>query len=77
VRVHTIQGTFCDPFYGGNRDFVGWDLLAYPGVRTIVTPDDQRLGAVPSPTHRSAYGDDMFTKATARALTGEHSTHGD
>ena len=43
VRAHTIQGTFCDPFYGGNANFTGWDLIGYPGVRTIVTPDEQRL----------------------------------
>ena len=44
VRAHTLQGTFCDPFYGGNVNFVGWDLIGYPGVRTIVTSDEQRLG---------------------------------
>jgi hypothetical protein len=33
ARAHTIQGTFCDPFYGGNANFVGWDLLGYPGIR--------------------------------------------
>ena len=33
VRTHTIQGTFCDPYYGGNANFVGWDLIGYPGVR--------------------------------------------
>src|SRR5207237_2899803 len=27
VRSHTIQGTFCDPYYGGNANFVGWDLI--------------------------------------------------
>ena len=27
VRAHTIQGTFCDPYYGGNANFVGWDLI--------------------------------------------------
>ena len=40
-----MQGTFGDPFYGGNANFVGWDLIGYPGVRTIVTADEQRLGA--------------------------------
>jgi gluconate 2-dehydrogenase gamma chain len=24
VRAHTLQGTFCDPYYGGNTNFVGW-----------------------------------------------------
>jgi len=23
VRAHTLQGTFCDPYYGGNAGFVG------------------------------------------------------
>ena len=35
VRAHTIQGTFGDPYYGGNANFVGWDLIGYPGVRTM------------------------------------------
>jgi gluconate 2-dehydrogenase gamma chain len=67
VRLHTIQGTFCDPFYGGNANFVGWDLLGYPGVRTVVTGDDQRIGITLKPNHKSAYDYDMFVKASARA----------
>src|SRR4029079_15812913 len=55
VRAHTIQGTFCDPYYGGNADFVGWDLIVYPGVRLAVTANDQRLDSRLVPTHRSAY----------------------
>jgi gluconate 2-dehydrogenase gamma chain len=65
VRTHTIQGTFCDPFYGGNASFVGWDLLGYPGVRTIVTADEQRMGITLKPNHKSAYDYAMFNKATA------------
>jgi gluconate 2-dehydrogenase gamma chain len=63
VRNHTIQGTFCDPFYGGNAGFVGWDLLGYPGVRTIVTAEEQRIGIALTPNHKSAYDYGMFTKA--------------
>jgi gluconate 2-dehydrogenase gamma chain len=66
VRTHTIQGTFCDPFYGGNANFVGWDLIGYPGVRTIVTPDEQRIGVAIAPNHKSAYDYAMFNKASAR-----------
>jgi gluconate 2-dehydrogenase gamma chain len=33
VLTHAIQGTFCDPYYGGNANFVGWDLIRYPGLR--------------------------------------------
>ena len=43
VRTHTIQGTFCDPYYGGNANFVGWDLIGYPGIRMAVTADEQRM----------------------------------
>jgi gluconate 2-dehydrogenase gamma chain len=66
VRAHTWQGTFGDPYYGGNRDYIGWNLIGYPGVRMAVTPEDQRLGAMPQPLRRSAYDTDSFTKATAR-----------
>ena len=68
VRAHTIQGTFCDPYYGGNTDFVGWDLIGYPGVRLAVTPNEQRLDPRLTPTHRSAYEHAMFSrKRPARA----------
>jgi gluconate 2-dehydrogenase gamma chain len=65
VRTHTIEGTFCDPYYGGNAEFVGWDLIGYPGVRTVVTADEQRLGIETKPNHKSAYDYAMFTKASA------------
>jgi gluconate 2-dehydrogenase gamma chain len=60
VRAHTIQGTFCDPYYGGNADFVGWDLITYPGLRMAVGEDEQRMKA-PQPVRKSAYEDAMFT----------------
>jgi len=62
VRTHTIEGTFCDPYYGGNANFVGWDLIGYPGVRTVVTPRQQQLDTTPRPTHRSAYDFGRFVK---------------
>jgi len=33
VRVHTIIGFLADPKYGGNRDYVGWKVMGYPGPR--------------------------------------------
>jgi gluconate 2-dehydrogenase gamma chain len=60
VRTHTIQGTFCDPYYGGNVNFIGWDLLAYPGIRMTVSPDEQEAKA-PERVRKSAYADAMFT----------------
>ena len=65
VLNHTHQGTFGDPYYGGNANFVGWDLLGYPGVRTMVSAADQKqleAGAL-KPNHKSAYDYDAFTKA--------------
>ena len=60
VRTHTIQGTFCDPYYGGNANFVGWDLIGYPGLRMAVGAEEQRMGA-PKAVRKSAYDDAMFT----------------
>jgi Gluconate 2-dehydrogenase subunit 3 len=28
---HTIEGLYCAPEYGGNRDLVGWKDISYPG----------------------------------------------
>ena len=61
VLAHTVQGTFCDPFYGGNRNFAGWDLIGYPGVRLAVTAELQNLDAKSAPTHMSAYDYSMFS----------------
>jgi gluconate 2-dehydrogenase gamma chain len=69
VRTHTIQGTFCDPAYGGNANFVGWDLLGYPGLRLTVGADDQRMGARLKPMRRSAYDYAMFS---AMGATNAH-----
>jgi gluconate 2-dehydrogenase gamma chain len=76
LRTHTWQGTFGDPYYGGNVNFVGWDLLGYPGVRTYVSPEEQRLNITVKPNHKSAYDDAMFNKATARAESREKERRG-
>jgi gluconate 2-dehydrogenase gamma chain len=62
VRTHTIEGTFCDPYYGGNASFVGWDLIGYPGVRIAVSQDDQSMSSPPKPVRQSAYDQAMFAK---------------
>jgi len=65
VLNHTHQGMFGDPYYGGNRNFSGWDLMRYPGVRTMVTPTDQKTleNQQLKPNHKSAYDYESFTKA--------------
>jgi len=65
VLGHTHQGTFGDPYYGGNANFVGWDLIGYPGVRTMVSAADQQAleARLLKPNHKSAYDYQPFTKA--------------
>jgi len=62
VRTHTIQGTFSDPFYGGNENFIGWDLIGYPGARVVVSPNLQRMDIKPESSRKSAYDYGMFNK---------------
>jgi gluconate 2-dehydrogenase gamma chain len=45
VLAHTWEGMFGDPSYGGNTNFVGWDLIGYPGPRLYVSPEMQKLDA--------------------------------
>jgi len=68
VLGHTLEGTFGDPHYGGNQDFVGWELLGYPGLRLAVTAEQQRMNAALEPNLSSAYDSAMFD---AHATAGE------
>lgn len=62
---HTKQGMFGDPYYGGNANFVGWDLINYPGVRTGVSEAEQRAleNNTLKSVRNSAYDYGGFTKA--------------
>ena len=62
VRTHTVQGTFSDPFYGGNANFIGWDLIGYPGARTAVSANLQLMDRKPEPSRKSAYDYGMFSR---------------
>ena len=62
VRTNTIQGTFSDPFYGGNENFIGWDLIGYPGSRVVVSANLQRMDVKPESSRKSAYDYGMFNK---------------
>ena len=56
VRRLTLEGMFSDPYYGGNKNFAGWDLIRYPGPRLAVAPEDQKMSTPPKPYRKSAYG---------------------
>lgn len=64
VLGHTLEGTFGDPRYGGNQDFIGWELIGYPGLRLAVTAEQQRMDAKLEPTLRSAYDHAQFDEHT-------------
>ena len=38
LRTHTIEGMFCDPMHGGNKDLIGWQLVGYPGSLINMRP---------------------------------------
>jgi gluconate 2-dehydrogenase gamma chain len=61
IRAHTLQGTFSDPAYGGNANFVGWDLIGYPGVRVTVAASEQNMSTPAKANHKSAYDYVMFS----------------
>jgi gluconate 2-dehydrogenase subunit 3-like protein len=56
VRRLMLEGMFGDPYYGGNTNFAGWDLIQYPGPRLAVAAEEQKMGTPPKPYHRSAWG---------------------
>ena len=35
ICMHTRQGFYADPIYGGNRDGVGWDVIGFPGPASL------------------------------------------
>jgi gluconate 2-dehydrogenase gamma chain len=57
-RLHrlTLEGMFSDPYYGGNRNYAGWDLIGYPGAVLASTSDMQQMGGRLPALHTSAYG---------------------
>ena len=35
LALHTRQGFYADPIYGGNRNRVGWDVIGFPGPASL------------------------------------------
>jgi gluconate 2-dehydrogenase gamma chain len=33
--LHTRQGFYCDPVYGGNKDSIGWKVIGFPGPKSL------------------------------------------
>lgn len=52
-----LEGMFSDPFYGGNANYAGWDLIGYPGAVLGSTSEMQKMGGRLPALHTSAYGE--------------------
>lgn len=59
LRQHAVEGMFGDPYYGGNINFAGWDLLGYPGIKLVFTEQEQMLD-VPIKSSRKGTTDYAF-----------------
>lgn len=59
-RLHrlVLEGMFSDPYYGGNANYAGWDLIGYPGAVLGSGVEMQQMGGRLPPLHTSAYGAD-------------------
>lgn len=66
VLNHTIDGFLADPVYGGNREFLGWQLIGYPGPELQPTVEQQSIGHI-TPLNRKSRDDFGFFSATAPA----------
>jgi gluconate 2-dehydrogenase gamma chain len=71
VRGHALQGTFGDPYYGGNAGFVGWDMIGYPGIRLGVTQPQQTFEPHLQKVRMSAYDFAMFDRSGARVAEAQ------
>jgi gluconate 2-dehydrogenase gamma chain len=45
--LHTRQGFYADPIYGGNHDRVGWDVIAFPGPATLAEAHAGHYSTIP------------------------------
>jgi gluconate 2-dehydrogenase gamma chain len=59
---NTIEGFFCDPIYGGNRDKAGWKLVGFPGVAAVYTTWVDKHG-VPYPAEPVSIQDILEQRA--------------
>lgn len=61
LREHALEGMFCDPYHGGNANFVGWNLIGFPGILDVNPAAYQEIGVAIPPARRSvAQFDGMF-----------------
>jgi len=45
--LHTRQGFYADPIYGGNRDRIGWQVIGFPGPTSLAEAQSGRYSTLP------------------------------
>ena len=45
--MHTRQGFYADPIYGGNRGHVGWQVIGFPGPKSLMEVFTGSFSALP------------------------------
>ena len=65
----TMQGTFGDPYYGGNANGIGWKMIGFPGIKLDVPASEQAVNAVPRPGKKSTYDYALFKSHVATKNT--------
>ena len=45
--LHTRQGFYADPIYGGNKNRVGWEVIGFPGPTSLAEVHTGRYSALP------------------------------
>lgn len=46
LLMHTRQGFYADPIYGGNRDHVGWNVIGFPGPASLAEVHSGRYSSL-------------------------------
>ena len=46
LALHTRQGFYADPIYGGNRDRVGWQVIGFPGPESLADVHSGRYSVI-------------------------------
>lgn len=46
LALHTRQGFYADPVYGGNRDQVGWQVIGFPGPASLAEVHSGRYSTI-------------------------------
>ena len=47
LAMHTRQGFYADPIYGGNKDQIGWKVIGFPGPSSLMEVFTGRYSALP------------------------------